>query len=288
MTKVSFSQYSLWSQCPRQYKLAYIDGLATETGSIHLIFGSAMHTVLQNFLTVMYGVTKAKAMNMDLNSILKIELMNEFNKQKKDMPPHQYPCTQAELNEFFEDGKQILHYFKTKLGGFFSKSGYELVAVELPLSVEIKPGIHFQGFLDVVLREVATRDITITDFKTSTRGWSKYQKTDAVKNSQLLLYKKFYAEKFKISEDKINVEFHILKRKVIQNENMAYTIPRISRHVPASGTLSIKKAWNNFMIFVESVYDDEGKFKLDSEYPKKPSKLCEWCEFYHKYCDGKV
>ena len=57
---------------------------------------------------------------------------------------------------------------------------------------------------------------------------------------------------------------------------------RISRHVPANGKPSVNKAWSNFKEFVDSVFDNEGKYRVDIEYIKKPSKLCEWCQFLER------
>ena len=39
MGRVSYSQYSMWSSCPQQYKLNYIDKLGESSGNIHTIFG---------------------------------------------------------------------------------------------------------------------------------------------------------------------------------------------------------------------------------------------------------
>ena len=80
--------------------------------------------------------------------------------------------------------------------------------------LEIKPNVHFIGFVDVVLRNLHDNSITIIDLKTSTRGWNKYQKRDQIKNSQILLYKKIYSDKYGLPMDKINVEFQILKRRL--------------------------------------------------------------------------
>jgi len=56
----------------------------------------------------------------------------------------------------------------------------------------------------------------------------------------------------------------------------------------ASGKPSVNKAWNGFLGFVESVFDEMGNYKMNIEYPKKPSKLCDWCEFKQRnICDGK-
>jgi hypothetical protein len=60
----------------------------------------------------------------------------------------------------------------------------------------------------------------------------------------------------------------------------------MSRHVPANGKPSINKAWKGFTEFVDSVFDKQGNYRLDVEYPKKATKLCEWCEFFERgLCD---
>ena len=72
MARVSYSQYSMWSSCPQQYKLNYIDKLGESSGNIHTIFGTAMHETIQHFLDVMYNVTKKQAMEIDLDLLLKM------------------------------------------------------------------------------------------------------------------------------------------------------------------------------------------------------------------------
>jgi hypothetical protein len=83
----------------------------------------------------------------------------------------------------------------------------------------------------------------------------------------------------------IDVEFIILKRKVEIREDIP--THRISRHIPANGKPSVNKAWNGFKEFVDTIFDSEGNYRIEIDYPKKPSKLCEWCEFFGKHCDGK-
>ena len=93
MARVSFSQYSMWSSCPQQYKLAYIDDLSIDSANINLIFGTSMHTVIQKFLDVMYNATKSAAMKMDLERMLKDELVANFNKEKEKLEEGIFPCT---------------------------------------------------------------------------------------------------------------------------------------------------------------------------------------------------
>ena len=286
MARVSFSQYSMWSSCPQQYKLSYIDGLSQSTSNIHSVFGSAMHETLQEYLSRCLRISKSQAdKNMDTKEFLKEKMREFFIKESNDGADP--ICSKEELVEFLEDGYLILDYFqKSKnFNNFFSLKDDELVAIEQPINTKILEHVNFMGFIDFIVRSKTTGRYRITDFKTSTKGWSKYQKSDPIKNSQILLYKKFYAELIGISPDIIDVEFIILKRKVAEVED--FTIPRISRHVPASGKPSINKAWKGFSEFVESVFDSEGKYRTDIEFPKKPSKLCSWCEFFGTHCDGK-
>jgi hypothetical protein len=275
MARVSYSQYGMWTGCQQQFKLSYIDKLGESSANIHTIFGSAMHETIQHFLSVMYGVSKKQALLLDVEGMLKEKLVEHFTTEKAKMTEGT-PCTQIELEEFFGDGRQILHYFKTKLDKLYTKSGFELVSIELPLNAEVRPGVNFVGFIDIVLKEVSSGKIIIIDLKTSTRGWNQYQKADKVKTSQMLLYKKFYSEKYNVPLDKIEVEYQILKRKV--SDTTEFTIPRISKFVPANGKPSVNAAWKGFMEFVDSVYDEVGAVK-QVDFPTNKSKACDWCEF---------
>jgi hypothetical protein len=275
MARVSYSQYGMWTGCQQQFKLSYIDKLGESSANIHTIFGSAMHETIQHFLSVMYGVSKKQALLLDVEGMLKEKLVEHFTTEKAKMTEGT-PCTQIELEEFFGDGRQILHYFKTKLDKLYTKSGFELVSIELPLNAEVRPGVNFVGFIDIVLKEVSSGKIIIIDLKTSTRGWNQYQKADKVKTSQMLLYKKFYSEKYNVPLDKIEVEYQILKRKI--SDTTEFTIPRISKFVPANGKPSVNAAWKGFMEFVDSVYDEVGVVK-QVDFPTNKSKACDWCEF---------
>jgi hypothetical protein len=60
----------------------------------------------------------------------------------------------------------------------------------------------------------------------------------------------------------------------------------MSKHVPANGKVSVNKAWKGFTEFVESVFDNDGNYRTDTEFPKNATKLCEWCEFFDRgICD---
>jgi len=234
-----------------------------------------MHETIQHFLSVMYGVSKKQALEIDMTGLLQKNLIKEFTEVKKKQDGVN-PCTQEELEEAFGDGRLALTQFTSKLSNLYSKSGFKLIGIELPLNAEVRKNIYFTGFIDVILQDVSSGDVIIIDIKTSTKGWSSYQKNDKVKTSQLLLYKKFYSEKYNIAIDKVKVEYHIFKRKI--PEDSQYPVPRISKFVPPSGKPSVNMAWKGFMEFVDTVFDEDGNYK-DIDYPTNVTKLCDYCEF---------
>jgi len=273
---VSYSQYANFESCPQKFKLQTLDKVGEYESNIHLVFGTAMHETIQDFLEIYYGETKKMAMSIDLHENLLDNLKKNFLLEQKKMKG-KLPCTQLEMGEFYQDGCNILTTLKNKINKFYPKSGYELIGNEIKLFTEVSPDVFFIGYADIVLYDQISGKFIIIDLKTSTKGWSKYQKMDKVKTSQMLLYKKFYSELFDVPFDKITVEYHILKRKV--GEYNGFPLPRISKFVPANGKPSVNKSWTSFLNFVKHVYDETGERRTDVRYDCKTSRLCDWCDY---------
>ncbi len=70
MNRISYSQYSKWASCPYSWELKYINELSEFEHNIYLIFGSSIHTVMQEYLTVMYNESIRKADELDLSKML--------------------------------------------------------------------------------------------------------------------------------------------------------------------------------------------------------------------------
>ena len=286
MGHVSHSQFVSYSECNLKWKLRYIDKLGTFTGNIHTLFGTAMHTVIQEYLTVMYGTSIIAAEALDLNGMLKTEMMGEFKLIKENQ--ENLPCTQSEMVEFYQDGLGILEHFRKHRGKYFMKKNYELVGIELPITMELQENVELKSFLDVVIRNKISGKITIIDLKTSTRSWTDYHKKNFYKKAQLLLYKQFYSEKFDVPLDKISVEFLILKRKIAKQSD--FPISRLQRFEPANGKVSVNKTMKAFTEFREAIYDEKGNHKTDRTYNASPGSACKFCEFVKtEHCEwGKI
>ena len=81
--KVSYSQFSMWNQCPWRWKLTYIDKIKIDEPSIYLIFGSAMHYVLQMYLTAFFSNGPKYTDRLDLNNILMVSIILYRHHQKE-------------------------------------------------------------------------------------------------------------------------------------------------------------------------------------------------------------
>ena len=56
---ISYSQLSMYTQCPRKWALQYRDGHKVVEQSIHMTFGTALHETLQ-----MYTLTNCNRINI--------------------------------------------------------------------------------------------------------------------------------------------------------------------------------------------------------------------------------
>ena len=287
MKKISYSQYSMWAQCPHRWKTAYVDGKREFTESIHTLFGTSMHEVIQTFLTVMYNDTVKLAEQLPLEDMLLTRMKRNYKNAMEKNGGVEF-CNQEELTEFYGHGVQILDFIKKKRAQYFSKKGYELVGIEVPLNYDLPNNIKFIGYIDIVIKDTVRDVIKIYDIKTSTMGWNKYMKADKLKSDQLLLYKQFYSKQFNHPLDRIEVEYFIVKRKLY--ENLDFPQKRVQKFIPANGKPSINQVTKRLSEFMTECFTPEGEYNIEHTYSKVASKKnCKWCDFNQsEFCDAGV
>jgi hypothetical protein len=279
--KISFSQYSSFATCPKQWELTYARGNRIYDASIHTTFGTALHETIQEWLSVLYTQSVKAANAMDLPGFFKERLMTVYKDAREKMEGRHF-STPKELAEFYEDGIAILQYLTKKRTAYFSSKGWQLVGVEIPLyhPISEKSVVRFLGYIDVVLYDENKDEYHIIDIKTSTRGWNALAKADKVKISQLILYKEYFAQQFNVDPDKIHIKYFIVKRKLY--EEAAFPQKRIQEFIPASGKPTRNKVRKEIEAFIESSFNEDGSYRMDREYlaiagPK--SKNCKFCVF---------
>ncbi|GJQ43776.1 MAG: hypothetical protein JETCAE03_32740 [Ignavibacteriaceae bacterium] len=277
--RVSYSQFTMWTGCPFQWKLRYVDRIKVPSVSIHLLFGTALNDTIQLFLTTYYEKTEKEANELDLNQFMLKRMLEVFETYEKQ--DGNGFTTEKEMNQFYKDGVKIIDWFKKKRSDYFMKKNYELLGCELQLEFPIKENVSFIGRIDCAIKHTPTDLIKIYDFKKSMRGWSDDMKKDPYKRGQLQIYKKFYSQQFNVDLDKISIEFLIFKQRI--SENSEFPSKRVQKYQPPDSERSINKILKEFEQFVGAVFNEDGSHKTDIEYEKKPSKYsCQYCPFKDK------
>lgn len=232
----------------------------------------------------MFETSAKEADKLNLPFQLKKELIELYKQHSKAG----HFSTPEELTEFYEDGVAILEFFKKKRNLFFSKKNCTLVGIEFPINgpiLEEYPGVKMKGFIDLIIYDKALDKYIIYDIKTSTKGWSEYEKKDQTKVNQVLLYKRFFSKLKGIPEDKIDVQFFIVRRKI--NENLEFAPKRIQEFIPAHGKRKVNEAFEDIQNFVKEAFTPEGEYQI-KKYPKDTSK-CRFCPYIDRpdLCDKK-
>lgn len=257
--------------------------------SIDTVFGTAMHETVQEWLRLMYEKSVKASEEFASSSFLQERLIAIYKEEKKKNEGKNF--TEPELlQEYYEDGIQILKYLKSKRKVLFDSGEYELIGIEIPIFYQIDPNndkFVYNAYLDIVFMDKSSGNIIVIDFKTSSKGWGDYQKKDQIKANQVLLYKRYLSKQFGISEDKIEVKFMILKRKIY--ENSEYPIPRVQTYIPAQGTGKVNQAEDSIKSFISECYNPDGTV-IDKQFEKKPGmNNCRFCPFKDRpdLCDQR-
>ena len=275
---ISYSQLSMYTQCPKKWALQYRDGHKISEQSIHMTFGTALHETLQMYLDVMYNESAASADRLNLEEDFEERLRNCYAQSYKKNDKKHF-STPEEIREFYNDGVEIISYLRKNRSKYFSKRGWSLVGCEVPIvlapSIRL-PRVKYMGFLDVVLYHEDTNKFIIIDIKTSTRGWNAKAKKDKSKQHQLVLYKKFFSEQYNIPIDNIEIEFFIVKRKLYESQD--FIIKRIQQFRPPSGKTSVNRATKSLQNFLDNCFTKEGYNQ--KEMPEIVNNNCKWCPYY--------
>ena len=201
---ISYTQLSAWSECPHRWKQMYIDKIK-QPPSIHLSFGTAMHETLQEYMELMYNKGQQHADEFDAHADFQERFLALYKADVDKKGEHF--ATQKELIEFTNDGLNIIDFFLRHRQEHFHKHGWKLLGIEMPILLaphEDYPNVKLMGKLDLVMFDETMHRVVIWDIKTSTRGWTKYDKENKLKTSQMVMYKKYFAEQYDVPVDNID------------------------------------------------------------------------------------
>lgn len=285
LKEISYSNIVTYIECPWKWKLNYIDKLEAKSDSIDTIYGTSLHETIQNFISYYYSTTNKQVFEnkknlIDKYSSLLIQRMI-INKQLRQKENPKLLLQYKDMEKYVGYGIDLIMQFIPNVGKYFPKSGVKLFGIELQIKENIQNiGILFLGYLDIVLHNEKQDTYTIIDLKTSRLGWRDKQKKNEIKRLQLILYKYFFAQKFKVDINKINVQFIILKKQIFQSSQ--FKIKRIQTFSPPNSSITIKKS----IKYMNEIIDNMQK-SFNENYFIKNSFNCKWCPYKDKkdLCD---
>ena len=270
----------------------YIDKIKTPP-NIYFSFGTAMHETLQEYMELMYNKGQQHADEFDAHADFQERFMSLYKGDVEKVDGVHF-ATQKELIEFTNDGLNIIDFFLRHRQEHFQKHGWKLLGIEMPILLpphEGYPNVKLMGKLDLVMFDETTHRVVIWDIKTSTRGWTKWDKENKLKTSQMVIYKKYFAEQYDIPVESIDVRYFIVKRKIPENPRYPIMKSRIQKFEPSSGKTTQNKMVKNVRAFIEDVFvDGSHMYNTDKTYEKLASKKsCRWCPFLNtEHCDAGV
>jgi putative RecB family exonuclease len=171
---VSWSSLSTFRQCPLKYKFRYIDGLPEESLSSALIFGSGIHSAVeQHFQAILSGDPKP--------DVEKLLFAYRSAWLPHDPDAIQFGSTETRASLDALASKMLTAFLASPAA---SVSG-RVLGVEEEVRGELIPGVpDLYGRVDLLTED--SDSLVITDIKTSRGKWSAEQVEDS--GEQLLLY----------------------------------------------------------------------------------------------------
>ena len=162
---VSYSQYSIYANCPHQWYLSYVENKNPYQASIHTVFGTAFHETLQKYIEVMYNESGAAADRLDLETLFTDRFRAIYSEEYEKTEEH---FTNAqEMREFFDDGVEIIKWIKARRNKLFTIRKMKLLGIEMPLLVGLNKNVYLKGYIDFILYDEELRKVYIYDIKTS-------------------------------------------------------------------------------------------------------------------------
>ena len=204
MKNISYSEVKVYDECPWKHKILYKDKFQKKKTQ-YLAFGLAFHSTIEEI---------HKNSECEPVSFFEKRLVEEFL-LISDETVFKKKTREQEFSEMLQQGKRLVLEIIPELNKHFPN--YKFIAceekLEIPLSLELSEPYQFKGYIDFIL-EMEDGTIAIVDFKTSSGGWAPQQKTDKLTTYQLVLYKKFYCEKYNLDPKNVVIYFAIIKRAV--------------------------------------------------------------------------
>ena len=188
------SSINTYKQCPRKYFYHYLLKLPS-AGSIHLIRGNIVHSVLEDFFKIEIASIHGDHKEFELNILLQSMLKEKWNEKRKALMELQ--LGQQKLEFYYKESQEMINsWFESLLSRIQSKQNKHLTFDEAFNLLKPKTEVYFkseehrvQGYIDAV--HDIEGEISLIDYKSS--------KKDVISSEyrlQLAIYALLYEERY--------------------------------------------------------------------------------------------
>lgn len=248
---LSFSELKGWSECSYRHFLQHVKKIDMFVPNVNVAFGTATHNVVEHFV-------QHREIKLELARSYLVKYLEENGSHPKFVP--------FDVEKEMKRIESIAGDFPAFMDVAFPE--WEVVSVEEQLMESVHPhvdheGISFKGFIDTIISvpEKKKKLVWILDFKTTSRYWSREKIEES--QLQLVLYKKFWAEKHKVDLKDIRCGFLTLEKNAKPG--------KICRLIPVSvGDVTANRSLTVIDNFLGSV---------KSGIAVKNRSACRFCDF---------
>ena len=248
---ISFSELSNWTECSYRHKLLYVDKLGEDAYSIHLVFGTAIHAVCENYI-------KTGKLDTEIATKYLVENLKES------------PANSAKAHQWVKDiCADIPDFMNTTFPNWKMIEAEEFLMEKVFKDSEHPKFGKFKGYIDAIIEAPTVntkkkKDVTwILDWKTCLWGWRVDQKRDPQKRLQLALYKVYWSKKHNVDLKNIRCGFVLLKKQA-----------KAGRHCELVQISVGDKTLNSAELAVKNMLRC-----LSKGISIKNKESCKWCEF---------
>ena len=204
---ISHSQIFTYLACSLKYKFQYVQKREPERQSINLLFGSALHTVLERYYLKRFVRNEIEQLNVlteFFEGLMRLEL--DFKRlpiiYKKEMP---------DADSTVEMGKALIQTFYESV----NLDEYQIVGVEMPLKAElydedgVSTGFLLYGILDLLLMD-KNQQCLVVDNKTAAKPKTQKAVDDDLQFSSYAYL--MTANRFNTRLDTVNCRMDVLRK----------------------------------------------------------------------------
>lgn len=202
----SYSEVAIWMECGWRHKLQYLEKTDLEPKNIHLVFGTAVHGIMEIYFN-----------EKRLPSSEEVVEMFDVLMKKEEVVLGEKDGTMKEWQDKLVDiAATVSQWFEEEFKPYTFVSCEELIYEDIDGTDR-----KFKGYIDLIIKVLdknGDEKYLIIDFKTANVSWPKTKRQDKKKLFQLYLYKKYWGEKNNIPVDDIIGCYILVKKNTKQGE----------------------------------------------------------------------